>query len=228
MVLFTLFNHSGKSSVLALLLRLIDPLPTTSPEAPILIDGLPLHTVDRTTLRERILAASQDAVFLPEGTSVRHNLDPWGAAASDTECIAALRDVGLTIESMTTTRNFLDQPLVGLSAGQRQLFSLARAVLRRRGKVRATGVDGGLLLLDEITSSADAETEDRVREVLAREFRAWTVLMVTHRREMAFACGRVVVLDAGQVVEDGRPEDLWDRKGGRLRALWMGDSGTYM
>lgn len=117
----------------------------------------------------------------------------------------------------------LDAPVSGaeLSAGQKQLFSLARAVLRRRVKRRETITDGGLLLLDEITSSADAETERRVRRVLEDEFAAYTVVMVTHRREMAAACDRVVVLDSGTVVEDGRPGELLEREGGWFRGLWV-------
>lgn len=84
-----------------------------------------------------------------------------------------------------------------------------------------TGVDGGLLLLDEITSSADAETEMRVRDVLESEFGGYTVVMVTHQRDMALGCGRVVVLDSGCVVEDGRPGELL-AKGGWFSRLWDG------
>ena len=117
----------------------------------------------------------------------------------------------------------LDAPVsrAELSGGQQQLFSLARAVLRRRVKRRETNTDGGLLLLDEITSSADAETERRVRRVLEDEFAAYTVVMVTHRREMAVVCDRVIVLDAGRVVEDGRPGELLLRERGWFRGLWV-------
>lgn len=86
--------------------------------------------------------------------------------------------------------------------------------------MRETGIDGGLLLLDEITSSADVETELRVRRLLEVEFKAYTVVMVTHHREMAVACDRVVMLDKGSVVEDGSPEDLLNRENGWFRALW--------
>ncbi|KAK1449579.1 hypothetical protein CCUS01_11462 [Colletotrichum cuscutae] len=80
---------SGKSSILALLLRLIDPLSPDTPDsgAPmILINKLDLKTLNRTTLRERIISASQDPVFLPDGTSFRANLHP-GSTATDEECL---------------------------------------------------------------------------------------------------------------------------------------------
>lgn len=156
---------------------------------------------------------------MPDGTTFRTNLDPW-AAASDAERTAALADFKL--DAVIDAKGGLDAPLnsAELSAGQKELFSLARAVLRRRVKLRVTGVDGGLLLLDEVTSSADAETEVEVGRMLEREFGAWTVVMVTHRREMAVGCERVVVVDNGRVVEDGKPGELLEKEGGWFRALW--------
>ncbi|KAK3937688.1 ATP-dependent permease MDL1 [Diplogelasinospora grovesii] len=213
---------SGKSTILALLVRLIDPLPSSpANDSLILIDDTPLSTVDRTALRERVISASQDAVFLPDGTSFRTNLDPW-AAATDSECTTALADLGLA--AVLDAKGGLNANLdsADLSAGQKQLFSLARAVLRRRVKLRETGTDGGLLLLDEITSNADVEVEARVKSLLEGEFAAWTVVTVTHRREMAVGCDRVIVMDAGRVVEDGRPAELLEKAGGRFRALWVG------
>lgn len=223
----SLTSHcSGKSSILSLLLRLINPIASnpavmgqsTAPSS-IVIDGVSLDAVDRTTLRERIISASQDPVFLPSGTSFRANLDPWNAA-SDAECLTTLQDLGLA--PVIEAKGGLEAPVNGseLSAGQKQLLSLARAVLRRRVKLRRTNVDGGLLLLDEITSSADAYTEQRVRTALEEDFGAYTVIMVTHRREMAVACDRAIVIDAGRVVEDGNPRELLDRERSWFKALY--------
>ncbi|KAF9873848.1 ABC multidrug transporter [Colletotrichum karsti] len=213
---------SGKSSILALLLRLIDPLSPDTPDsdAPtILIDNLDLRTINRTTLRERIISASQDPVFLSDGTSFRVNLDP-GSTATDEECNAVLTELGLS--TIIETKGGLNAFINGaeLSAGQKQLFSVARAVLRRRVKQRETGVDGGLLLLDEITSGADADTEKKVRRILDNEFQGYTVVMVTHRREMAMSCDRVLMLDAGKVAEDGIPGTLLDKQGSQFGSLW--------
>ena len=185
----------------------------------ICIDELPIKTIDRTVLRERIISASQDSVFLPDGTSFRTNLDPW-AVASDDECQTTLQDVG--IAPVVERNGGLDAPFTGseLSAGQKQLFSLARAVLRRRVKRKETQVDGGLLLLDEITSNVDIETERRVQTILREEFSAYTVIMVTHRQQLAMTCDRIIVLDKGIIVEDGKPTVLLQKEDGWFRALW--------
>ncbi|PVH86961.1 putative ABC multidrug transporter [Cadophora sp. DSE1049] len=216
---------SGKSSILSLLLRLIEPLPldlsnsTSATMSKIFIDGVPLNTINHTVLRERIFSASQDAVFLPDGSSFGDNLDPWGTATI-AERLSVLHDLDLL--TLVEAKGGLDAPAncAELSSGQKQLFGLARVVLRRLVKIRETGIDGGLLLLDEITSSADAETERRVRRLLDVEFKAYTVMMVTHHKEMAVACDRVVVLDAGRVVEDGEPGDLLEKEGGWFRGLY--------
>ncbi|KAF5527157.1 ABC transporter FUM19 [Colletotrichum aenigma] len=213
---------SGKSSILALLLRLIDPLQasaTANHQPVIMIDGVPLNTVNRITLRERVISASQDPVVLPEDTTFRANLDPASVATNE-ECAAILCDVGL--DTAVEEKGGLNAMISGaeLSAGQKQLFSVARAVLRRRVRRRETGVDGGLLLLDEITSGADTETEKRVHRILDSEFGGYTVIMVTHRKEMAISCDRVIMLDAGEVVEDGPPQVLLAKADGRFKALW--------
>lgn len=185
----------------------------------ILLDDLPLDTIDHATLRERIISASQDAVFLPSGTSFRANLDPWGKA-SEAECTAVLRDLDLA--PIVAAKGGLDGPInaAELSAGHKQLFNLARAVLRRRVRQRETGADGGLLLLDEITSNTDAETTRQVQMLLRDEFAAYTVVMVTHHREIAVGCDRVIVVDAGMVVEDGSPAELQEREDSWFRKLF--------
>lgn len=223
------YVNSGKSSVLALLLRLLEPnigdsSPTDTEKftSVITVDRVPLNQVDQSILRERIIAESQDAIFLPSGTSFRDNLDPW-KAASDAECTAALADLGLL--DLVKAKGGLTGPFVPgeLSSGQKQLLSFARAVLRRRVKLRTTTdhVDGGLLLLDEITSNTDSETERIVLRLLMGEFAKYTVLIVTHRQDMAMACDRVVVLDGGKIVEVGRPAELWGRDHSRFGALWL-------
>ncbi|KAI0429844.1 ABC transporter [Xylaria sp. FL1042] len=208
----------GFSSILGLLTRLVEPVPSNKPEvSPILVDNLPLNKIDHVTLRERIISASQDPVFLPAGTSFRQNLDPWDQA-TEVECTAVLRDLDLT--AIVADKGGLDAPAGELSAGQKQLFSLARVVLRRRVRWRQTGADGGLLLLDEATASADAETMRRVRLLLRDEFAAYTVLMVTHHRDIAVGCDHVIVLDGGMVVEEGKPAELLGKENSWFRKLF--------
>ncbi|KAF7548170.1 hypothetical protein G7Z17_g7235 [Cylindrodendrum hubeiense] len=284
---------SGKSSLILLLLRLLDPLPT-SPKDAISIDGLPLQDIGRSVLCQRIIAVPQEAIFLPAGTSWKENLDLFGTC-TNAECRSVLEDVNLWDSVKGQSGGLTAAMKPGeLSQGQKQLFSLVRAVLRKRIKDRekrqAASVIGGveappirqprennetggsdwdgsadaverqtsssslsetklwyrtsatageatgILLLDEVNSSMDLDTERRFYNIIRREFSDYTVLMVTHR--LSFIAGkhnasnpglsedgpeeffdRVIVLDSGTIVEDGSPAKLLQVRSGRFRAL---------
>ncbi|KAI5922440.1 ABC multidrug transporter [Camillea tinctor] len=202
---------SGKSSLIALLLKLLEPSRCT-PHA-VSIDGVSLRLLSRPALRQRLICVPQDAVFLPDGRSFEENLDPSrGATAEDARSV--LEAVGLA--AFVAERGGLDAGMAPstLSQGQRQLFSLARAVLRRRLRARALlgpgggGSEGGVLLLDEVSSGVDRATEKAMQEVIRAEFGAYTVLAVSHHLDMIMDFDRVVVMDKGEVVEVGKPAVL--------------------
>lgn len=199
-----------------LLLRLLDPC-----SGRVRIDGVPLDGVDRNALRQRLVALPQDAVFLPEDSSFRANLDPLGAA-DEGECCAALRAVGLW--GFVEGRGGMEAGMGPdtLSGGQKQLFSLARAVVRRSRMASKQGEKGGggVLLLDEVSSSVDVDTERAMHAVIQREFEGWTIVMVSHRLEMVIDFDAVVVMDKGQVVETGVPRALVEMERSRFKELW--------
>lgn len=219
-------SGSGKSSIISLLLRLLEPLPSCADS--ILIDNTPLALVNRNTLRERILTIPQEVVFLPDGTSFQMNLDPFGASHEE-DCWTALDSVGLNnlVEEHGGLAAGMDVEM--LSQGQKQLFSLARALLRL--KVRNRHLDNsygetgagrrGILLLDEFSSGVDYETDRTMQKIIREEFEAYTIIMVSHRLEMVLDFDTVVMMDAGSVVETGRPSILIERQGSRFRELWM-------
>ncbi|KAJ4994634.1 ABC transporter [Colletotrichum sp. SAR 10_66] len=204
---------SGKSSLIALLLKLLEPVPKKPGR--VVLDGVPLKSVDRTTLRQRIIAVPQEAVFLPDGTSFRANLDPAGLSTVE-ECQSVLAAVGLS--SFVQERGGLDAGMSAgtLSAGQRQLMSLGRAVLRRRIRGKDSG---GILLLDEVSSSVDVETERAMQQTIQVEFEGYTVIAVSHRLDMIMDFDRVVVMDKGEIVEVGQPRALADTMGTRFGGL---------
>ncbi|KAJ5513392.1 hypothetical protein N7463_002944 [Penicillium fimorum] len=210
---------SGKSSLVALLLKLLDPISTTAEN--IVIDDLPLHRLDRSVLRQRIIAVPQEAVLLPDGATVQNNLDVAEEATSE-ECKAVLKSVGLW--DFVEKRGGL---VVGVnsssfSAGQRQLLSFGRALLRRsvRGrKFGAAGQLGGILLLDEVSSSVDQETERIMQETIRTKFSNYTVIAVSHRLDMIMDFDRVVVMDTGEIVEVGKPVVLAQEAGTRFGDL---------
>jgi len=202
--------------MLALLLKLLDPTAETS--ANILIDNVPLRLVDRNTLRLRLIAMPQDAVFLPDGSTFQQNLDPFAVADAE-ECQAALQSVGLwpAIEERGGLVGSMKSDT--LSQGQRQLFSLARVILRRRIRGRNGGSEGGILLLDEVTSSVDQETEKTIQTIIGAEFRDYTILAVSHRLQFIMDYDRVVVMDKGKIVEVGNPRELAEGET-RFGDLW--------
>lgn len=216
---------SGKSSLIALLLKLLDPVPETAEDA-ITIDQTPLRRINRAALRERIIAVPQEAVFLPDGSTVQANLDPSGVCTSE-ECQAVLAAVGLW--SFVQERGGLAVGMSAgtLSAGQRQLLSLGRALLRRRIRARnldlelggGGGADCGILLLDEVSSSVDHETERVMQEIIVAEFKMYTILAVSHRLDMIMDFDRVVVMDRGEIVEVGNPVVLAARADTRFGDL---------
>lgn len=189
-----------------------------------LIDNAPLHRIDRSVLRQRIIAVPQEAVFLPDGSTFRANLDPTDIS-TPAECEAVLAKVDLL--QFVQERGGLDAPMSTgtLSAGQRQLMSLGRALLRRGGRARnllrpgGSGAEGGILLLDEVSSNVDHETERIMQETIRVEFKDYTVVAVSHRLDMIMDYDRVVVMDKGEVVEVGKPTALAAQQGTRFCEL---------
>ncbi|KAK7747489.1 hypothetical protein SLS53_001744 [Cytospora paraplurivora] len=169
-------SGSGKSSTILLLLHLLEPIPSTAEN--IDIDGVPLSRIDRAILRQRIIAIPQESVFLPDGSSFKSNLDPSGVSFG-MECQEVLETVGLW--SFVTERGGLAAGMVPdtFSQGQKQLFSLARAILRRRVRSREVGTEknGGILLLDEVSSSVDIDTDRAMHECIKSEFQGYTIVM---------------------------------------------------
>ncbi|KAJ6444580.1 ABC multidrug transporter [Purpureocillium lavendulum] len=195
---------SGKSSLLLALLRLLEPSTGT-----ITIDSQPLARLPRDTVRTRLITVTQDQFVLP-GT-VRHNIDPLGGH-DDAAIEAVLAAVGL--REAIEQRGGLDAPFGddALSHGQRQLFFVARAVLRKDL--------GRVVLLDEAMSSVDQETERMVRQVIETQCGQHTVLCIAHRLEAIMEYDRVILLDHGRVMETGKPKELL-LSDSKFKALWQ-------
>ncbi|KHO00193.1 ABC transporter, transmembrane domain, type 1 [Metarhizium album ARSEF 1941] len=199
-------SGSGKSSLMLTLARLLE-----IQGGSVRLDGQDLALVPRQLVRSRLTALPQDAIEL-RGT-VRHNLDPGSPGCgprADRELEHALRKTA--IWDAVARRGGLDADMceLGLSAGQRQLFCLARALLSR----------GAVMLLDEATSSVDARTDDEVRRAIWHDMEGRTVVEVAHRLEVLRRYDLVVVMGEGRVVEVGEPEALLKREASAFRALW--------
>ncbi|XP_044717068.1 ABC transporter domain-containing protein [Hirsutella rhossiliensis] len=172
-------SGSGKSSLLLLLSRMLE-----MKEGSIVIDGVDLSTVPRNTVRARLNIVPQEPVFIP-GT-VRFNLDPRHES-SDSEVVEALRRVHL-LDILEAKGGLLSQLDLGfLSHGQRQLFCLAVAILRK----------ASIVLLDEVTSNVDRATDDLMQTIIRKQFRDCTVISIAHRLSTILDFDQVVVLDCG-------------------------------
>lgn len=202
---------------------MIDPLPSSAKG--IAVDGVGLHTVSRADVRDRIIAMSQDPVFLPGSIGLKRQLDPLNLSTPE-ECHAVLQLVGLgNLASDAADLESLLLP-ASLSGGQRQLFNLARTVLRGRARSRSGRNNGGekvggLLLLDEVSASMDHQTERIMRDVIMDEFESYTIIMVSHRLEITMEFDTVLVMERGRVVERGSPKLLAMDEGSRFGQLWM-------
>lgn len=176
---------SGKSSLITTILRI---LPTSS--GTITIDSVNVKDVPLSTLRQHIITIPQDFIHLPG--SVRFNLDPF-QRNNEMDIETALQKVGLW--GTFSTREGLETTLTPdvVSGGQLKLLALARAVLQH------TAQPSALLLLDEVTSNLDFETESMFFQILKEVFGGCTVISVAHRQQAIDAADSVVVMENGRI-----------------------------
>ncbi|KAJ3276362.1 Multidrug resistance-associated protein 4 [Terramyces sp. JEL0728] len=191
---------AGKSSFLQALFRLVEP----TPEKSIVIDGIATSDLGLTDLRSKISIIPQEP-FCFKGT-IRFNLDPFDQF-SDEQLWNALEAVELksTLELMAEK---LDSPVTengaNWSVGERQLICLARAILKNTK----------LIVMDEATSSVDIHTDKLIQKAIRQKgglFSNATVLTIAHRLNTVIDYDKILVLEAGEIVEYGAPWDLLNK-----------------
>jgi ATP-binding cassette subfamily B protein len=187
-------SGAGKSTIFHLLLRFYDPTSGT-----VTLDGVRLPEADPFALRQRMALVPQDAVVF--GASIAENIRFGRPQASDDE-MAQAADLALASEFIRRLPQGFETPVgergVTLSGGQRQRIAIARAILR----------NAPLLLLDEATSSLDAESETLVKTALEHLMQERTTLVIAHRLATVQSCDRILVMEAGRIVEEGTHERL--------------------
>jgi ATP-binding cassette subfamily B protein len=190
---------AGKSTFAKLVARFYDPT-----AGRVFVDGHDLRSVSAHSLRSQMGIVPQEA-FLFSGT-IRENIAFGRPGASDEEVQSAARAVGAD-DFISELPDGYDAQIgergVQLSAGQRQLVAFARALV----------ADPGILVLDEATSNVDVHTESLIEQGMRRLVAGRTAIVIAHRLSTIRGASRILVLEHGQVVEDGTHEELLEEQG---------------
>jgi ATP-binding cassette, subfamily B, bacterial len=196
---------AGKTTIAKLIARFYDPT-----SGSVTLDGFDLRDISQSELRRHVVMVTQEN-FMFDGT-VADNIRFGRPDATDAEVAAAAAAVGADrfIDALPDGYDSDVAKRGGrLSAGQRQLVAFARAFL----------ADPAVLILDEATSSLDIPSERLVQRAVETVLADRTALVIAHRLSTVQIADRVLVLEHGRIVEDGAPDDLIGRTGGRYAAL---------
>jgi ATP-binding cassette subfamily B multidrug efflux pump len=211
-------SGAGKSTLVNLMLRLFDV-----EGGAIRIDGQDVRDVTQESVRAAIGLVSQDTSLLHR--SVRENIKYGRQTATDEEMIRAaeqakVADVIAGLVDPKGNRAYdahVGERGVKLSGGQRQRVAIARVLLK----------NAPILVLDEATSALDSEVEAAIQEQLVSLMQGKTVIAIAHRLSTIAAMDRLVVLEKGQIVEEGTHAELLSR-GGHYAQLWERQSGGFL
>jgi len=211
-------SGAGKSTLVKALLRLYDP-----ESGQIMIDGVDVASVTQASLRRHIGMVQQDNSLLHR--SIKDNLLYGRPDATNDQIIAAAKQAEahefiLDLEDSFGNTGYdaqVGERGVKLSGGQRQRVALARVILK----------DAPILILDEATSALDSEVEAQIQKTLYGMMEGKTVLAIAHRLSTLAQMDRILVMDQGQIVEQGSHDELI-AQGGLYADLWKHQSGGFI
>ena len=187
-------SGAGKSTLFALLLRFYDPT-----SGSIMLDGVDIRTTTPEALRDRIAIVPQDVTIF---ASTIHDNIAFGTPSASREQVRAAAVAAQAEEFILRLDKGYDTPVgergITLSGGQRQRIAIARAILK----------NAPVLLLDEATSALDAESETLVQTALDGLVKGRTTLVIAHRLATVLKADRILVMDNGQIVEQGTHHSL--------------------
>jgi ABC-type transport system involved in cytochrome bd biosynthesis fused ATPase/permease subunit len=196
-----LVGHSGagKSTLMNLLMRFYDPI-----HGRVLIDGYDLRDVRLDSLRKQVSIVAQENVLF--SVSIMENIKYGKRDATDEQAIAASKAADLDEFVMSLPEGYetmIGEDGIKLSGGQKQRLALARALV----------TDPKILILDDVTSALDGETEARVQDALKSVMKGRTTFIIAHRLSSVVDADRIIVMDDGRIVDMGGHYELVDRPG---------------
>ena len=211
-------SGAGKSTLVSLLLRLYEPQ-----KGSVFVDDIDINDITQSSLRKQIAMVTQETALF--NRSARDNIMYGNPNATDKELIRATRqaeahDFILDLEDHKGRKGYdahLGEQGVKLSGGQRQRIALARAILK----------DSPILVLDEATSALDSDVESSIQNALELVMENKTVLAIAHRLSTLAKMDRIIVLNDGQIVEEGTHKNLI-KFNGLYRQYWDKQSGGFI
>ncbi|HEX5679031.1 MAG TPA: lipid A export permease/ATP-binding protein MsbA [Alcanivorax sp.] len=193
-------SGAGKSTISAMLPRFFDP-----DQGQVLLDGVPLPDYKLAHLRRQIAMVSQKVVLFND--TVRHNIAYGEMRDADDALVEQAARNAYAWDFIQALEHGLDtevgQDGAQLSGGQRQRIAIARALLK----------DAPVLILDEATSALDTESEHHIQQALERLMEGRTTLVIAHRLSTIEKADRILVLDQGQLIEQGTHTELLEKNG---------------
>ncbi|MEI1249335.1 ABC transporter ATP-binding protein [Rhizobium aouanii] len=211
-------SGAGKTTLANLLLRFYD-----IEDGAIFIDGQDIRAVTQASLRRAIGVIAQDVALLHRsvGDNIRYGRPE--ATKDEIEAVAKMASADAFIADLSDGEGrrgydaFVGDRGIKLSGGQRQRVAIARVLLK----------DAPILVLDEATSALDSESEAAIQERLNLVMEGKTVIAIAHRLSTIVRMDRIVVLDHGRIVEEGRPDELVEQDGLFAR-LWKHQTGGFI
>jgi ATP-binding cassette subfamily B protein/ATP-binding cassette subfamily B multidrug efflux pump len=211
-------SGAGKTTLANLLLRFYD-----IKEGAILIDGQDVRAVTQASLRRAIGVIAQDVALLHRsvGDNIRYGRPQ--ASEQEIEEVAKMAAADTFIADLSDAEGrkgydaFVGDRGIKLSGGQRQRVAIARVLLK----------NAPILVLDEATSALDSESEAAIQEMLNLVMEGKTVIAIAHRLSTIAMMDRIVVLDQGRIVEEGKPDEL-ARQDGLFARLWKRQTGGFL
>jgi ABC-type multidrug transport system fused ATPase/permease subunit len=196
---------SGKSSLINAIARIIEPK-----SGKIMIDDIDIQDKNLKLIREKISILPQE-LFLIEST-LRDNIDPLGKY-SDEEILNIIKDLSLfkSLSDKEKLNYEIKENGKNISTGEKKLICFARTVIR----------NNKIVILDEPTSSLDSETKEIIHENIKKYLKDSTTILITNQKDLLKLCKRIIVIENGEVVEEGKYSKLIKDKNSLFHSLFV-------
>lgn len=207
-------SGAGKTTFTRLLLRLYSPT-----DGRILIDGQDIAKATQNSLRNNIAMVPQDTILFHRTLAENIGYGKPDASREEIERVAALAHCDEFIKDLPQgLETYVGERGVKLSGGERQRVSIARAISK----------NAPILILDEATSSLDSRSEAMIQDALNVLMKDKTTIVIAHRLSTIQKMDRIIVIDDGKIIEEGKHNDLLERSDSLYRKLWKLQAGGFL